>query len=78
MTLASSTLQIRRHEDSGDLNIVIFVGIGTLPFYAINMDDICSINQIVERYCADSFGLKARMFVSKSIFPCFAVGIRKK
>ncbi|AES73541.1 transmembrane protein, putative [Medicago truncatula] len=41
MTLASSPLQIRRHEDSGDLNIVIlviFVGIGTLPFYVINMD----------------------------------------
>ena len=41
MTLASSTLQIRRHEYSGDLDIVIlviFVGIGTLPFYAINMD----------------------------------------
>ena len=43
MTLASSTLQIRRHEYSGDMNIVIlfiFVGIGTLPFYAINMDDV--------------------------------------
>ena len=43
MTLASSTLQIRRHEYSGDLNIVIlviFVGIDTLPFYAINMDDV--------------------------------------
>ncbi|KEH38072.1 transmembrane protein, putative [Medicago truncatula] len=39
MTLASSTLQIRRQEDSEDLNIVIFVGIGTLPFYAINTDD---------------------------------------
>ena len=41
MTLTSLTLQIRRHEYSGDLNIVtlvIFVGIGTLPFYAINMD----------------------------------------
>jgi len=41
MTLASSTLQIRRHEYSGDINIVIlviFVGICTLPFYAINMD----------------------------------------
>jgi len=41
MTLVSSTLQIRRHEYSGDINIVIlviFVGIGTLPFYAINMD----------------------------------------
>ncbi|KEH32716.1 hypothetical protein MTR_4g134330 [Medicago truncatula] len=41
MTLASSTLQIRRHEYeySGDLNIIIFVGIDTLPFYAINMDN---------------------------------------
>ncbi|AES77863.1 transmembrane protein, putative [Medicago truncatula] len=41
MTLASSTLQIRRPEYSGDINIitlVIFVGICTLPFYAINMD----------------------------------------
>jgi len=38
MTLASSTLQIWRHEYSGDFNIVIFVGIGTLPFYAVNMD----------------------------------------
>ncbi|KEH25859.1 transmembrane protein, putative [Medicago truncatula] len=40
MTLASSTLQIRRHEYSGDLNIVIFVGICILSFYAINMDDM--------------------------------------
>jgi len=43
MTLASSTLQIRRHEYSGDINIVIlviFVGIGILPFYAINMDAV--------------------------------------
>jgi len=43
MTLASSTLQIQRHEYSGDLNIVIlviFVGICTLLFYAINMDDV--------------------------------------
>ncbi|KEH27319.1 hypothetical protein MTR_5g004890 [Medicago truncatula] len=34
MTLALSTLQIRRHEYSGDLNTVILailVGIGTLP-----------------------------------------------
>ena len=38
MTLASSTLQIRRHGFSGDLNIVIGVDICTLPFYAINMD----------------------------------------
>jgi len=43
MTLALSTLQIRRHEYSGDLHrviLVIFVGIDTLPFYAINMDDV--------------------------------------
>jgi len=41
MTLVSSTLQIWGHEYSGDFNIVIFVifvGIGTLQFYAINMD----------------------------------------
>ncbi|RHN44057.1 hypothetical protein MtrunA17_Chr7g0215211 [Medicago truncatula] len=41
MTLASSTLQIRRYEYSGDTNIVILVivvGICTFPFYAINMD----------------------------------------
>ena len=38
MILALSTLQIRRHEYSGNFNIVIFVGMGTLPFYAINMD----------------------------------------
>ena len=41
MTLASSTLQIRRNEYSEDFNIVmllIFVGISTFPFYAINMD----------------------------------------
>ena len=40
MTLASSALQIRRHEYSEDLNIVIFVGIRTLSFYAINMDAV--------------------------------------
>jgi len=41
ITLASSTLQIQRHEYSRDFNIVIlviFVDIGTLTFYAINMD----------------------------------------
>jgi len=37
MTLASSTLQIRRHDYFGDLNTVIFVGICILSFYA-NMD----------------------------------------
>ncbi|KEH23139.1 hypothetical protein MTR_7g066950 [Medicago truncatula] len=34
----ASTLQIRKHGYSGDLNIVICEGICTLPFYAINMD----------------------------------------
>jgi len=38
MTLVSSTLQIWRHGYSGNLNIVICVGICTLSFYAINMD----------------------------------------
>jgi len=41
MTLASSTLQIRKHEYFGDLNIVIlviFIGINTMSFYAINVD----------------------------------------
>lgn len=38
MTLAPSTLQIGRHEYSEGLNIVIFVAIGTMSFYAINMD----------------------------------------
>ena len=37
MTMASSTLQIRRHEYYGDLNIDIFVDIDTLSFYAITM-----------------------------------------
>jgi len=43
MTLASSRLQIRRHEYFGDIIIVILVisvGIGRLSFYAINMDDV--------------------------------------
>jgi hypothetical protein len=39
-TLVSSTLQIRRHGYSGHFNIVIFVGICNLPFYAINMDAV--------------------------------------
>jgi hypothetical protein len=29
-----------KHKYSIDLNIIIFVGISTLPFYAINMDDV--------------------------------------
>jgi len=46
MTLVSSTLQIRRHEYSGEINIVIlviFVCIDTLPFYAINMNVVSLI-----------------------------------
>ncbi|KEH24338.1 transmembrane protein, putative [Medicago truncatula] len=38
MTLAASTLQIRRYGYSGYLNIVICVSICILPFYTINMD----------------------------------------
>ena len=41
MTLASPTLQIQKYKYFRDLNVVIlviFVGIGTLPFYVINMD----------------------------------------
>ncbi|AES64122.1 transmembrane protein, putative [Medicago truncatula] len=38
MILVLSTLQIRRHGYSGDLNMVICVGICILSFYAINMD----------------------------------------
>jgi len=40
MILASSTLLIRKHKYSEDLNIIIFIGIDTLSFYAINMDDV--------------------------------------
>jgi hypothetical protein len=36
-TLVSSTLQVRRHGYFGHFNIVIFVGIHNLPFYAINI-----------------------------------------
>jgi len=61
MTLASSTLQIRRHEYSGDKNIVIlfiFVGIGTLSFYAINMDVVSlftdsAFSFLANLYCID-------------------------
>jgi hypothetical protein len=38
ITLASSTLQTRKREYSRDLNIVIFVGLGTMSFYAININ----------------------------------------
>ncbi|RHN47522.1 hypothetical protein MtrunA17_Chr7g0253901 [Medicago truncatula] len=40
MNLASSTLQILRHEYFGDLNIVISVGFCILPCYVINMDAV--------------------------------------
>jgi len=40
MTLVLSTLQIRRHEYSEDLNIVKFVGLCILLLYAINMDAV--------------------------------------
>jgi len=54
MTLASSTLQIRRHEYSGDLNLVIFVGTCTFPFYAINVD-------VVSLFTDSSFLLLANL-----------------
>jgi hypothetical protein len=38
MTLVSSTLQIRRHEYFAHFNIVKYVGLSKLPFYAIHMD----------------------------------------
>jgi len=58
MTLASSTLQIRRHEYSRELNIIIFVGISTLLFYAINMDVVSlfansSFLFLANLYCID-------------------------
>ena len=46
MTLTSSTLQIQRHEYFEDLNLIIFVGISVLSFYAINMDFV-SLFQIL-------------------------------
>ncbi|KAK2403719.1 E3 Ubiquitin ligase family protein [Trifolium repens] len=42
-TLMSSTLQIWRHGYSRHFNIVIFVGICNLPFYAINMDTMAMV-----------------------------------
>jgi len=60
MILVSSTLQIRRHEYFRDLIIVIFVGIGTLSFYAINMDDVSMFADLsflflaaLDLYCID-------------------------
>jgi len=53
MTLTSSTLQIQKHEYFGDLNIVIFVGIDILPFYAINMDDVNLFIANFDLYCID-------------------------
>jgi len=54
-------LQIRRHEYFGDMNIVIlliFVGICTLPFYAINMDVVSLFTDssflfLANLYCID-------------------------
>ena len=59
-TFVSSTLQIRRHGYSGHFNIVIFVGICNLPFYAINMDTVSLFADlsflflaIMSLYCID-------------------------
>jgi len=58
MTLALSTLQIRRHGYSGDFNIVIFVGLSTLSFYAIIMDAVSLFTDssflfLANLYCID-------------------------
>ena len=58
MTLASSTLQIRRDDYSGDFNIIIFVDLCTLPFYVINMDAVSffassSFLFLANLYCID-------------------------
>ena len=60
MTLTSSTLQIQKHDYSGDFNIVIFVGLCTLPFYAINMDVVSlftysSLLFLANLYCINAF-----------------------
>jgi len=67
MILVSSTLQIWRQEYSGDFNIVIlviFVGIGTLPFYAINMDAVSLFTNSsflflvnLDLYCIDMYSI---------------------
>ncbi|AES98356.1 transmembrane protein, putative [Medicago truncatula] len=54
MTLSSSTLQIRRHGYSGDMNIVISVGVCTLSFFAINMD-------VVSLFAGSSFLFSANL-----------------
>jgi hypothetical protein len=60
MALTSSTLKIWRHEYYKDVNTVIFVGIGTLLFYAINIDPVnlfaCTsflILTTLKLYCID-------------------------
>jgi hypothetical protein len=37
----TSTLQIRKHDYSGDLNFIILFVVGILPLYAINFDVVC-------------------------------------
>ncbi|AES88535.1 transmembrane protein, putative [Medicago truncatula] len=61
MTLTSSTLQIRKHDYSGDLNIFICVGICTLPFYANNMD-------VVSLFIDSSFLLIANLHYIDVLF----------
>jgi len=70
--------QIRKHEYFGDMNIVIlviFVGICTLSFYAINMDVVnlftyssCLFLANLDLYCIDvlyQFECEYRLFLSK-------------
>jgi hypothetical protein len=54
----ASTLQIRKHENFGDLDfIILFVGI---PVYAINLDVVCLF--------ANSFFVFLAMFVSDVMY----------
>ena len=55
ITLASSTLQIRMHDYFGDFNIVIFVGLCTLPIYSINID-------VVSLFANSSFLFLANLY----------------
>jgi len=56
MTLTSSSLQIQKHENFGDLNIVICVAFCNLLYYAINMDGVnlfTYISFLANLHCID-------------------------
>jgi len=85
MILTSSTLQIRRHEYFGDINIVIlviFVGISTLLFYAINMDVVSLFTDSsflflvnLNLYCIDVLYQFELMYI---VYFCQKKSIRQK